>query len=112
MKKLAVTFIGAMVLAGCGSVRYPTTYVLNLPPPPVPQAPPSKGALSPVAVREFGCPEYLCEGRIVYRPSPEEVGFYEYQRWAMNPRQAITQYLLVSLVTHRAAIYPNQFIDR
>ena len=44
-------------------------------------------------VREFRCPEYLCEGRIVYRSSPEEVGFYEYHRWALNPREAITQYV-------------------
>jgi ABC-type uncharacterized transport system auxiliary subunit len=29
----------------------------------------------------------------VYRPSPEEVAFYEYHRWAMDPRQAIKQYL-------------------
>ena len=93
MKNLAVALIGALVLAGCGSVRYPTTYVLNFP-PPVPQAAPSNGALGPVAIREFQCPEYLCEGRIVYRSSPEEVGFYEYHRWAMNPRQAITQYVV------------------
>jgi ABC-type uncharacterized transport system auxiliary subunit len=46
-----------------------------------------------VAIGEFRCPEYLCEGRIVYRPSPEEVAFYEYHRWAMDPRQAITQYV-------------------
>jgi len=92
MKNLAVVFIGAIVLAGCGSVRYPTTYVLNLPPPVLPVTP-SNGPLGPVAIRELQCPEYLCEGRIVYRSSPEEVGFYEYHRWAMNPRQAITQYL-------------------
>jgi ABC-type uncharacterized transport system auxiliary subunit len=29
----------------------------------------------------------------VYRSGPEEVGFYEYHRWAMNPREAITQYV-------------------
>ena len=92
MKNLGVAFMGALVLAGCGSVRYPTTYVLNFP-PPVPRAATSNGALGPVAIREFRCPEYLCEGRIVYRSSPEEVGFYEYHRWAMNPRQAVTQYL-------------------
>jgi len=92
MKNLAVAFIAALVLAGCGSVRYPTSYVLNFPPPP-PHAVPSNGALAPVAIGEFRCPEYLCEGRIVYRPSPAEVAFYEYHRWAMNPRQAITQYL-------------------
>jgi ABC-type uncharacterized transport system auxiliary subunit len=92
MKKLAVAFMGAVVLAGCGSVRYPTSYVLNFP-PPAPHAAPSNAALGPVAIGDFRCPEYLCEGRIVYRPSPEEVAFYEYHRWAMDPRQAITQYL-------------------
>jgi len=96
MKNLAVAFMGALVLAGCGSVRYPTTYVLNFP-PPVPQAAPSNGVLGPVAIREFDCPEYLCEGRIVYRPSPEEVGFYEFHRWAMNPRQVITEYVVEGL---------------
>ena len=75
-----------------GAFVTPQTYVLNFP-PPVPQAAPSNGALGPVAIREFRCPEYLCEGRIVYRPSPEEVAFYEYHRWAMDPRQAITQYV-------------------
>ena len=96
MKNLALAFLGAFVLLGCGSVRYPTTYVLNLP-PPVPKAAPSDGALGPVTIRDFGCPEYLCEGRIVYRPSAEEVGFYEFHRWAMNPREAITQYVVDGL---------------
>jgi ABC-type uncharacterized transport system auxiliary subunit len=96
MKNPAVVFMGALALAGCGSVRYPTTYVLNFP-SPVAQVAPSEVALGPVAIREFQCPEYLCEGRIVYRPSPEEVGFYEYHRWAMNPRQSIKQYVLEGL---------------
>jgi uncharacterized lipoprotein YmbA len=92
MKNLAAVFMGALVLAGCGSVRYPTSYVLNFP-PPVPHAAQSDGALSAVMIREFSCPEYLCEGRIAYRASPEAVASYEYHRWAMNPRQAITQYV-------------------
>ncbi len=96
MKNLAVVLMGALIIVGCGSVRYPTTYVLSFP-PPVPQPAPSTGALGPVAIRELQCPEYRCEGRIVYRSSPEEVGFYEYHRWAMNPRQAITQYLAEGL---------------
>ena len=90
MKKLAIAVAGALVLAGCGSVRYPASYLLNLP-APAPQAAPPKAVLGPVAVREFRCPDYLCEGPIVYRPTPEEVGFYEYHRWAASPRQAITQ---------------------
>jgi uncharacterized lipoprotein YmbA len=96
MKKLAVVFMGALVLAGCGSVRYPTTYVLNFP-APVPKAAPSNGALDPISIREFQCPAYLCEGRIVYRSSEEEVGFYEYHRWALNPRDAVTQYVVDGL---------------
>jgi ABC-type uncharacterized transport system auxiliary subunit len=96
MKNLVVVFMGALVLAGCGSVRYPRSYVLNFP-PPAPRAALSNGALGPVAIREFRCPEYLCEGRIVYRPAADEVGFYENHRWAMNPRQAITQYLEIGL---------------
>ena len=96
MKILAVAFMGALVLAGCGSVRYPKTYILNFP-PPAPQAAHSNDALGPLAIREFRCPEYLCEGRIEYRPSPQEVAFYEYHRWAMDPRQAITQYVVEGL---------------
>ena len=96
MKKLIPVFMGAIALAGCGSVRYPTTYVLNLP-APVPQAAPSNTALGPVAVRELQCPEYLCEGRIVYRSSPEEVGFYDIIVGRWIPRQAITQYMVDGL---------------
>ena len=96
MKNLAIVFLGTLALAGCGSVRYPTSYVLNFP-PPAPQPASSNGSLGPVAIREFQCPEYLCEGRIVYRPTPEQVAYYEYHRWAMDPRQAITQYLEASL---------------
>lgn len=88
--QLAAAAMATLALAGCGSVRYPTSYLLNLP-PPAPQAVPPQAPLGPVAVREFRCPDYLCEGRIVYRPTPEEVGFYEYHRWAASPRQAITQ---------------------
>ena len=97
MKSLGIVFMGALLLAGCGSVRYPTTYVLNFP-PPVSQAPPSTGVVGgPISIRDFKCPEYLCEGRIVYRPTPEEVGFYEYHRWAMNPSTAITQQVVQRL---------------
>ena len=96
MKTVAIVFTGGLLLVGCGSVRYPTYYVLNFP-SPAPQAREASGALGPVAIREFGCPDYLCGDRIAYRPSSEEVGFYEFHRWAMNPQQAITKYVEDSL---------------
>jgi ABC-type uncharacterized transport system auxiliary subunit len=89
---LAMVLVGLPVLAGCGSARYPTSYILNLPAPaspPVP-APDVRGTL---AVDEFGCPRYLCEGRIVYRPTAEEIGFYEFHRWATRPSDMIGQYV-------------------
>jgi ABC-type uncharacterized transport system auxiliary subunit len=33
----------------------------------------------------------------VYRPTADEVGFYEYHRWAMDPRRAITRYMAEAL---------------
>jgi ABC-type uncharacterized transport system auxiliary subunit len=95
MKKL-VAVVAAALLAGCGAVRYPTSYLLNLP-APAPRAGPPQPLPGTIAIREFGCPEYLCEGRIVYRSGPEEVGFYEYHRWAMSPRAAITQFMADAL---------------
>ena len=47
-------------------------------------------ARASVAVGEFRSPAYLHQGAIVYRASPEEVGFYNYQRWAVDPREFVT----------------------
>ena len=88
--RLSTVFLPILTFAACGHVRYPTNYLLNFPPPPPSFAAPRdmRGAL---AIQEFQCPQYLCEGRIVYRSSPEEIGSYEFHRWAMNPRDMITQ---------------------
>jgi ABC-type uncharacterized transport system auxiliary subunit len=43
-----------------------------------------------VAVREFQAPAYLRQGTIVYRASPEQVGFYNYHRWAVDPREFLS----------------------
>ncbi len=80
----------ALAVAGCGGVRYPKSYLLE-PRPPSPATQSSTPAFGRLAIREFRCPDYLCDGRIVYRPTPNEVGYYEYHRWAASPRQMITQ---------------------
>lgn len=72
-----------------------TSYVLNVQPPVARESP--QRALGPVTVREFRCPDHLCDGRIVYRPTPEEVGFYEYHRWAASPREMITRLVAADL---------------
>jgi ABC-type uncharacterized transport system auxiliary subunit len=39
----------------------------------------------------------LTQDRIVYRPTQEEVGFYEYHRWAEDPRTTLTNSVLDQL---------------
>jgi uncharacterized lipoprotein YmbA len=50
-----------------------------------------------VSVRRFDTPAYLRQGRIVYREAPEEVGFYDYHRWAADPGAAVTTAVIDSL---------------
>jgi ABC-type uncharacterized transport system auxiliary subunit len=79
----------ALCLAGCmGKVKYPSYYTLNVPAPPDPPA--QEGTHVSLAVREFRSPGYLRQGPIVYRKSPEQVGFYNYHRWAVDPREFVT----------------------
>jgi ABC-type uncharacterized transport system auxiliary subunit len=90
MKRIstALALIILAALVGCARVRYPAYYTLNLPAPLDPPAPES--VRTSIAVREFQAPNYLRQGPIVYRTTPEEIGFYEYHRWAADPRQVVT----------------------
>ena len=93
MKRIHITIVLALssliILAGCsGKMRYPSYYTLNLPAPPDP--PPAENANVTVAIREFRAPSYLRNGAIVYKTSPESVGFYAYHRWAVDPCEFVT----------------------
>ena len=78
-----------IILAGCaGAVKYPNYYTLHVSPPPDPPAPENLHAT--LAIREFRSPVYLRQGAIVYRTSPDQIGFYNYHRWAMDPREFVT----------------------
>jgi ABC-type uncharacterized transport system auxiliary subunit len=86
---LALMSVVVAALTGCGGrLRYPTYYSLNLPAPPDPPAP--DNVRISIAVREFQAPAYLRQGPIVYRATPDEIGFYEYHRWAEDPRTTVT----------------------
>jgi ABC-type uncharacterized transport system auxiliary subunit len=91
-KVIGVVFYAgiSVILGACGGkVHYPSYYVLNLPPPPL-QAAQSKPILASVAVRQFSAPRFLHTGAIVYRQSQEQLGFYSYDRWAVDPRSVVT----------------------
>src|SRR6266700_6947552 len=93
MKKcrMAVCFVLAtlIILVGCGgAAKYPNYYTLHIQPPVDPPA--QQGVRTSLAVREFRSPAYLRQGAIVYKTSPEQIGFYNYHRWAVDPREFVT----------------------
>jgi len=98
-KSLAMTLVVVStlaVLAGCaGKVGHTNYYTLNLPAPPDPPA--SEDAHTSVAIREFRAPAYLKQGAIVYKPAPEQIGFYAYHRWATDPCQFVTDSIIARL---------------
>jgi ABC-type uncharacterized transport system auxiliary subunit len=100
MKKTLTTIVFSLaalaMLAGCaGRVKYPSYYTLNLPAPPDPPA--AATAHATLAIREFRAPTYLRQTAIVYRTSPEQIGFYAYNRWAMDPRDFVTNAVIERL---------------
>src|SRR6202166_5409785 len=97
MKRTLMTIVLSLaalaILASCGGkVRYPNYYTLNLPAPPDP--PPAENVHTTVAIREFRAPAYLRQGAIVYKPSPEQIGFYAYHRWAVDPCDFVTDSII------------------
>lgn len=86
-----VTVFALMLLmSGCsGVVRQPAYYSLALAPKSEVMPIHPQRSVS-VAVRQFESPAYLRQGRIVYREQPDQVGFYEYHRWAADPGMMIT----------------------
>jgi ABC-type uncharacterized transport system auxiliary subunit len=88
MKTTVTTILFCLILADCGRTRSTNYYTLNVPAPPDPPA--SENAHVTLAIREFSAPTYLRQGAIVYKTSPEEIGFYAYHRWATDPRDVVT----------------------
>jgi ABC-type uncharacterized transport system auxiliary subunit len=82
-----------VILTGCaGRVRYPNYYTLSLPAPS--NQPTAEKVRASLAIRQFRASAYLRQGAIVYKTSPEQIGFYAYHRWAMDPRDFVTNALL------------------
>jgi ABC-type uncharacterized transport system auxiliary subunit len=90
-RRMAVCVVLAtlMIFVGCGgAAKYPNYYTLHVQPPVDPPA--TKDVRTSLAIREFRSPAYLRQGAIVYKTSPEQIGFYNYHRWAVDPRDFLT----------------------
>lgn len=102
---LAVT----LLIAGCsGAVRQPTYYSLALAPQTDTVRDPLPHPVT-VAVRQFETPAYLRQGRIVYREHPEQIGFYEFHRWATDPGAMVTTAFVTSLQSDHLLSYVGPY---
>ncbi len=84
------------VCLGCGGKLPPTFYyALNVAlPEPAEQSLDGTALLMPVRAAAV-----VRQGRIVYRESPERVGFYEYHRWAEDPEEALARAIRMGLLS-------------
>ena len=94
--KFIALLAGLLTLGGCAGVKYPNYYTLNLP-NPLSTSHGSAPISGTVVVREFRASEYLRQGRIVYRPEPEQIAFYDYHHWAEDPGQTVTAAIMRNL---------------
>jgi ABC-type uncharacterized transport system auxiliary subunit len=97
-RRAAFSGLAAVVLflGGCGAARPSQYYQLTVPG----DAPAAKEADStPVTllVGTLFAPDLYREDRIVYSTTQEEMGTYEYQRWAEPPTEMIQEVLLRAL---------------
>ena len=92
-KALAVAAIVSCL--ACGASGPPTRYyALDLP-----RSPPAAERLAHTAVlMPIRAGEIAGQGRIVYRESPHQVGFYEYHRWAEDPEDSVAKALASELL--------------
>jgi uncharacterized lipoprotein YmbA len=99
-KRLMMAYIAVtlLLITGCvGKVRYPDYYALAIAPTQTAALKDAARQSATVAVRPFNTPAYLRQGRIVYRRAPDEIGFYDYHRWASDPGVVVTAGVIDSL---------------
>jgi ABC-type uncharacterized transport system auxiliary subunit len=88
-RRWVLACIAVACLACAGAVPPTHYYVLDLP-APAPAAAPLEHTAVLMPVRAG---QVIRQGRIVYRESPEEVGYYEYHRWAEDPEDSVARSL-------------------
>ena len=93
LQLLRAAAVVALVAAciSCGGKAPPTLYyVLDLPAPaPAADRLDRTAVLMPLRVGRV-----IGQGRVIYRESPEQVGFYEYHRWAEDPESSVARSLV------------------
>ncbi len=85
------------LLAGCGAARPSKYYQLTIPGDNAADPPAASVYPVTILVGPLSASHLYREDHIVYSSSGENMGFYEYQRWAEPPTEMIQQVLFRSL---------------
>src|SRR5712692_401715 len=85
------------LLAGCGATRPSKYYQLTIPGDNAADPPAASVYPVTILVGPLSASHLYREDHIVYSSSGENMGFYEYQRWAEPPTEMIQQVLFRSL---------------
>ena len=109
-RRLGLACLAVACLA-CGVVVPPTNYyALDLPAPsPATAAAPLEHTAILMPIRVGGV---IRQGRIVYRQSPVEVGYYEYHRWAEDPHESVSRALREQILALRTFARLDHFDGR
>jgi ABC-type uncharacterized transport system auxiliary subunit len=87
-RKLTFLLLCAGILGGCGAARPNKYYQLTIPGDSTSAAPsPTSGVT--LVIGPFVATHLYKEDQIIYSTSREEIGTYEYQRWAEPPAEMI-----------------------
>ena len=82
--------------AGCGATRPSKYYQLTIPGDIAPQASPTAYPVT-IVIAPLNSSALYREDRIVYGTAGEQMGTYEYQRWAEPPTEMLREVLLRAL---------------
>ncbi len=89
----AASVLLLLSLAGCGG-KLPQSHYYTLE-ASLPAPPPAAAALPlEIAVARFRALRPLSQDRLVFRPAPQKLDFYEYHRWVDSPPDLVTHNLI------------------
>ena len=92
-----ILLICAFVVAGCGAARPAKYYQLTLPPDTAADPPPGDVYPFTILMGPILSSHLYREDHIVYSSNDENMGTYEYQRWAEPPTEMIQDVLFRAL---------------
>jgi ABC-type uncharacterized transport system auxiliary subunit len=93
---LATFALSAGLFAGCGAAR-PSKYFQLTVPSDVGATPHTDSATITLLLGSFSAPHLYRDDRIVYSNGAQEMGTYEYERWASPPAEMLEEVLLREL---------------